>query len=140
MNIFCPSRACRDPVRDRAPEQRVDRALLAWIDRQIRVLNVARDQPGALQRPPDAFCDPLRQPPEPRRARRGPGRSADAPPRPGDRRRRARACASSTWRLSSIRSRDAASDDRSPSTRAPTLCSKGLTCAVTASSGGADLS
>jgi hypothetical protein len=52
----------RDPVRDRGPEQTVDRRLLGRIERQISVLDSACNEPRALERAADPLRDPLHQP------------------------------------------------------------------------------
>jgi hypothetical protein len=44
------ARTRRDPVRDRRPEQTVDRRLRGRIEREIRVLDIACNQPRALER------------------------------------------------------------------------------------------
>jgi hypothetical protein len=67
--LLALSRTGRDPVRDRSAQQGVDRRLIARNERQIRALDVARDQPRALQRTADALRDPLHQTLEIRRAR-----------------------------------------------------------------------
>ena len=51
------------------PEQAVDRRLLGRIEREIRVLAVARDEPRALERAAATPCNPPHQPLELLRAR-----------------------------------------------------------------------
>jgi hypothetical protein len=50
-----------NPVGDRRPEQGVDRRLLAGIEGEIRIVDVVRDEPGALERAADPLGDPLHQ-------------------------------------------------------------------------------
>jgi hypothetical protein len=59
VNILALARARRDPVRDRRAEQTIDRRLLSPIEREIRVLDVACNEPRALERAADPLGNPL---------------------------------------------------------------------------------
>jgi hypothetical protein len=73
------ARARRNPVGDRRPEQAVHRRLLGRIEGEIRVLDVARDEPAALERAADPFGNPLHQLPELTGARAGAGTNRPSP-------------------------------------------------------------